>query len=83
MKKIFLAAFAILSSSAAFASGQHTGYCRYGEECGGIVSQNLREAQAICAREPFDKLAQAVRQQQADGSVVFIGYTCVPYPGGN
>ena len=82
MKKTLLVVFAMLTSSGAFATGQHTGYCRYGEECGGIVSQDLREAQRICSREPFDYLTQAVRQQQRDGSVIFIGYVCVSPPGG-
>lgn len=76
MKKIILSLTVLLSTSAAVA-GYHTGYCRYGEECGGIVSQNQREAQRICSREVFDKEALAIRQQQADGSVIFIGYACV------
>ncbi|MBC7371671.1 MAG: hypothetical protein H7326_08905 [Bdellovibrionaceae bacterium] len=76
MKKILLSLTVLLSTSAAFA-GYHTGYCRYGEECSGIVSQDQREAQRTCSREVFDKKAMAVRQQQADGSVIFIGFACV------
>lgn len=82
-QNILLLAFAVLTGSSAMASGYHTGYCRYGEECEGIVSQNLREAQKICSHEAFDWLAIAVRQRQRDGSVKFIGYTCTTPPGGN
>lgn len=76
MKKSFLFLAATLFSTLAFSS-QHTGYCRFGEECGDIVSTNLREAQRICSRRVFDREVLAVNQQQQDGSVVFIGYTCV------
>lgn len=82
MKKglVFLAA--LVGASSALASG-HTGFCRYGEECGGIVSLNQREAQRICSRDPHNYLTTKVYQEQRDGSVVFVGYVCTPPPGGH
>jgi hypothetical protein len=74
--KVLSAIISMLFASAAFAGGYHTGFCRVGEECGTIVSMNQREAQKICSREAFDKLALGVYQQQANGRTVFLGYVC-------
>jgi hypothetical protein len=58
----------------------HTGFCRYGETCDGIVSGNLSEAQAICGHEPTDKDVLAVYQEQRDGRTKFVGYVCITPP---
>lgn len=80
MKKALLFVFALASTSTAFATSGHTGFCRYGEECGGIIADNLRDAQRICSRMPFEKIPQRVYQEQADGSAIFVGYVCVAPP---
>lgn len=85
MIKFILASllFGSTVASASFeAQGYHTGYCRYGEYCGEVVSQDIDEARAICSKNVFDNEAMRVRQEQADGSVQWIGYVCVTPVGG-
>jgi hypothetical protein len=83
IKRSFLALGLTFISQYAAAFPSHTGFCRYGEECGGIVSTNIYEAQRICSRDPFDTISKAVYQQQRNGSIVFVGYVCVsPRDGG-
>jgi len=78
MIKFILASLLVGSSAIAFdVETYHTGYCRYGEDCGVVVSQDVDEARRICSQNVFEKEALRVRQQQADGSVKWLGYVCV------
>lgn len=84
MLKFFIASLLIGSSAMALdIETFHTGYCRYGEDCGVIVSQDIDEARRICSQNVFETEALRVRQRQADGSVKWLGYVCTfPYYGG-
>lgn len=76
MKALIVAGLIAGSAANAFAA-THTGLCRYGEDCGVIVSEDIYEAVRICARNVFAPQALRVRQRQADGSIKWLGYVCV------
>ena len=75
--KVLILAAALAGSAANTFAATHTGFCRYGEDCGVIVSEDIYEAVRICARNAFDPQALRVRQRQADGSIKWLGYVCV------
>jgi hypothetical protein len=81
MKHLLFLFFSTVLAQSAFAFPSHTGFCRCGEDCDGIVSQDIYEAQRICRQDVFDKLAKAVYQAQCKGGpAVFVGYVCVSEP---
>jgi hypothetical protein len=82
MLKVILSSLLLGSTTFAMPT-DHTGYCYYGEDCGVVVSQDIDEAREICSQNAFATEPVHVRQEQADGSVVWIGYVCAtPMPGG-
>lgn len=75
MLKVILSGL-VIGSAAWAVPTDHTGYCYYGEDCGVVVSQDIDEARKICSQNAFATEPVLVRQEQADGSIEWIGYVC-------